>query len=67
MLGLKPCPFCGENYLEIRASKIDHGFDYIKCEVCGAKVEYDHHRNDDPDLDQIIEVLAEKWNRRENA
>ncbi len=66
MTELKPCPFCGEAYLEIKASRIAHGIDFIRCEVCGAKVEYDHGRSDDPGLDSIIGTLIERWNRRES-
>ena len=67
MTVIKPCPFCGEAYLSIKASKIAHGPDYIRCDVCGAKVEYEHGKSDDPSLGQILDSIIERWNRRDSA
>ena len=66
MMDIKPCPFCGESYLEVKASKIAHGTDYIRCEVCGAKIEYVHGKGEDLSLGQILGALIEKWNRRDS-
>lgn len=62
---LKPCSHCGSEWLKMSADRIERSIpDFIQCMDCGAKVEYDHHRCDDPDLGQIIEDLIMKWNRR---
>lgn len=59
MLGLKPCPFCGEK------DDIDYGimsgtmkgFDYVQCQNCGAEI---NAINKDGQCIAAIKL----WNRR---
>ena len=73
---LKKCPFCGgefkfdeEREREYAESKIATGNGYAisaACEKCGCTVyAYDHKVADPNNVDQVIDLLYEKVNRRE--
>lgn len=55
MIELNPCPFCGEDDMEIRVD--DEGLPYIYCYGCDS-VYYNDNSNDAKDL-------VKRWNRRE--
>ena len=58
MTDLKPCPFCGEEYLidyGIMGGTME-GFDYVQCVNCGAEIHSVHNGNH-------IEAV-EAWNMR---
>lgn len=52
---LKPCPFCGNNYLNIQSGQIYDNY-WVYCGQCGVKT-----RKTDT-KEETIEV----WNRRAN-
>lgn len=73
---LKKCPFCGgefkfdeEKEREYAESRIAGGNGYAisaECEKCGCTVwAYDHKVADPANVDQVIDLLYEKINRRE--
>ena len=73
---LKKCPFCGgefkfdeEKEREYAESKITEGNGYAisaECEKCGCTMyAYDHKVADPTNVDQVIDLLYEKVNRRE--
>lgn len=73
---LKKCPFCGgefkfdeEKEREYAESRIAAGSGYAisaECEKCGCTVyAYDHKVADPTNVDQVIDLLYEKINRRE--
>lgn len=70
------CPFCGgefrfneESEREYAESRIAEGNGYAisaECEKCGCTVyAYDHKVADPTNVDQVIDLLYEKVNRRE--
>ena len=70
------CPFCGgefrfneESEREYAQSRIAEGNGYAisaECEKCGCTVyAYDHKVADPTNVDQVIDLLYEKVNRRE--
>lgn len=72
---LKKCPFCGgefkldeEKEREYAESRIATGNGYAisaECEKCGCTVyAYDHKVADPTNIDQVIDMLCEKINRR---
>lgn len=72
---LKKCPFCGgefkfdeEKEREYAESRIAAGNGYAisaECEKCGCTVyAYDHKVADPANVDQVIDMLCEKINRR---
>lgn len=72
---LKKCPFCGgefkfdeEKEREYAESRIATGNGYAisaECEKCGCTVyAYDHKVADPANVDQVIDLLCEKINRR---
>ena len=73
---LKKCPFCGGEFKfdeakerEYAESRIAAGNGYAisaECEKCGCTVyAYDHKVADPANVDQVIDLLCEKINRRE--
>ena len=73
---LKKCPFCGgefkfdeEKEREYAESRIAAGNGYAisaECEKCGCTIyAYDHKVADPANVDQVIDLLCEKINRRE--
>ena len=73
---LKKCPFCGgefkfdeEKERAYAESRIAEGNGYAisaECEKCGCTVyAYDHKVADPTNVDQVIDLLYEKVNRRE--
>lgn len=73
---LKKCPFCGgefkfdeEKEREYAESRIAAGSGYAisaECEKCGCTVyAYDYKVADPTNVDQVIDLLYEKINRRE--
>lgn len=73
---LKKCPFCGgefkfneESERKYAEGKIATGNGYAisaECEKCGCTVyAYDHKVADPTNVDQVIDLLYEKINRRE--
>lgn len=73
---LKKCPFCGgefkldeEKEREYAESRIAAGNGYAisaECEKCGCTIyAYDHKVADPANVDQVIDLLYEKVNRRE--
>ena len=51
---LKPCPFCGADYVNLSVGKDESGDSYIYCYVCDSV-----YYNDKPSHD-----IVEMWNRR---
>lgn len=75
MREMKKCPFCGgefkfdeEKEREYAEEKIAAGSGYAiaaECEKCGCTVyAYDHKVADPTNVDQVIDLLFEKVNRR---
>ena len=73
---LKKCPFCGGEFKfdeakerEYAESRLATGNGYAisaECEKCGCTVyAYDHKVADPTNVDQVIDLLCEKINRRE--
>ena len=73
---LKKCPFCGGEFKfdeakerEYAESRLATGNGYAisaECEKCGCTVyAYDHKVADPANVDQVIDLLCEKINRRE--
>ena len=73
---LKKCPFCGgefkfdeANEREYAERRLATGNGYAisaECEKCGCTVyAYDHKVADPANVDQVIDLLCEKINRRE--
>lgn len=73
---LKKCPFCGGEFKfdeakerEYAESRIATGNGYAisaECEKCGCTMyAYDHKVADPTNVDQVIDLLYEKVNRRE--
>lgn len=73
---LKKCPFCGGEFKfdeakerEYAESRLATGNGYAisaECEKCGCTVyAYDHKVADPANVDQVIDLLYEKVNRRE--
>lgn len=73
---LKKCPFCGGEFKfdeakerEYAESRLATGNGYAisaECEKCGCTVyAYDHKVADPNNVDQVIDLLYEKVNRRE--
>lgn len=73
---LKKCPFCGGTFVFDENSERKYAEEKIAsdsgyaisatCNKCGAIVyAYDHNVTDPTNIDQVIDVLYEKVNRRE--
>lgn len=64
---LKPCPFCGTEYLTIYVNRMD--VSYIKCDnhMCNGQVSIDCTRCSDPLVGSLIDALVEKWNQRKQG
>lgn len=73
---MKKCPFCGGEFKfdeakerEYAESRIATGSGYAisaECEKCGCTIyAYDHKVADPNNVDQVIDLLYEKVNRRE--
>ena len=73
---LKKCPFCGGEFKfdeakerEYAESRLATGNGYAisaECEKCGCTVyAYDHKVADPTNVDQVVDLLYEKVNRRE--
>ena len=61
MTELKPCPFCGSDFLVFHVDRTHKSI--IKCE-CGASVSIDCTRCSDPPVGMLVDSLTEMWNRR---
>lgn len=71
---LRPCPFCGgkavfnekENreYAEERMAAGEGYLVQITCPECHVDMNEYSHRHPDESLDEIIDALVKKWNRR---
>lgn len=59
--GLRPCPFCGSEFLVLHVDRLRKSF--IKCE-CGASVSIDCTRCSDPSVGMLVGDLETMWNRR---
>lgn len=73
---MKKCPFCGgefkfneEEERKYAEERLAEGSGYAisaTCTKCGIEVhEYDHHVADPNNIDQVIDLLYEKVNRRD--
>lgn len=51
-LKIKPCPFCGDNHIELRTNA-DESRHWVICDCCGAMVE-----------EEGFSKAAALWNRR---
>lgn len=63
MTDIKPCPFCGEDFIEVHVNRLSPS-SYIKCSECTCQISISHaHCNDTPS-GAIIDALVERWNKR---
>lgn len=58
---LKPCPFCGSDFLVLHVDRLR--VSSIRC-GCGASVSIDCSGCSDPTVGMLVDSLIEMWNRR---
>lgn len=61
MTELRPCPFCGSDYLMIHVDRLR--VSSVSCD-CGASVSIDCSRCSDPTVGMLVDSLVGMWNKR---
>lgn len=61
MIYLKPCPFCGSDFLKIHVDRMRRSF--ITCD-CGASMSIDCSVCNDALTGELVDELADMWNER---